>query len=189
MNKLKKEVFYYPMTGTEIIEWATHAREMCQKFNQLPAGDYEAQTALIRELFGSTGENVSVMQNFRCAFGFNIHVGTDFFANYNCTILDEAEVRIGKNCMMAPEAMICTAFHTIDPQGRWDHKGMASPVHIGDNVWIGAKALILPGVTVGNNVVIGAGAVVTKDVPDDVVVGGNPAKVIKSVYDRQEGLD
>lgn len=181
MNKLKNEIFYYPMRGDDIIKWATHARVMCQKFNQLPADDYESQTALIREMFGSVGKNVSVIQNFRCAFGFNIHVGDDFFANYNCTILDENEVRIGNNCMMAPESMICTAFHDVEPQGRLEHRGMASPVHIGDNVWIGAKAIILPGVTVGNNVVIGAGAVVTKDVPDNVVVGGNPAKIIKSV--------
>lgn len=183
MNKLKNDIYYYPMTADDIIEKATRARVMCQKFNQIPADDYQAQTTLIRELFGEAGENVSVMQNFRCAFGFNIHVGKDFFSNYNCTILDENEVRIGDNCMMAPEAMICTAFHTVDPKGRRDHKGMASPVHIGDNVWIGAKALILPGVSVGNNVVIGAGSVVTKDVPDDVVVAGNPAVIIKSVYE------
>lgn len=181
MNKLKNEIVYYPMTGEDIIKKATHARVMCQKFNQIPAGDYETQTALIRELFGRAGRNVSVMQNFRCAFGFNIHVGDDFFANYNCTILDEAPVRIGNNCMMAPEAMICTAFHTVEPQGRLEHKGMASPVHIGDNVWIGAKAMILPGVTIGDDVVVGAGSVVTKDVPNGVVVAGNPAKIIKRV--------
>ena len=113
MNKLKNEVFYYPMTGDEIIRQATHARVMCQKFNQLPADDYAAQTALIRELFGSTGENVSVMQNFRCALGFNIHVGEDFFANYNCTILDETEVKIGKNCKFCPRASGRTATVSI----------------------------------------------------------------------------
>lgn len=187
MNRLKNEIFYYPMTGEDIIQKATHARVMCQRFNQLPAADYDAQTALIRGLFAEAGKNVSVMQNFRCAFGFNIHVGDDFFANYNCTILDEAEVCIGSNCMMAPEAMICTAFHTVEPKGRLSHKGMASPVHIGDNVWIGAKAVILPGVTIGNNVVIGAGSVVTKDVPDGMVAAGNPAKVIKSVWEDADG--
>lgn len=183
MNKLKNDIVYYPMTGEDIIRRATRARVLCQQFNQLPADDYEAQTKLIREMFGSAGKNVAVMQYFRCALAENIHVGDDFFANYNCTMLDEAEIRIGNNCMIAPNVGIYTAFHTVEPQGRLDHKGMASPVHIGDNVWIGAGAMILPGVTIGNNAVIAGGAVVNKDVPDDVLVGGTPARIIKSVYE------
>jgi len=168
MNKLKSEVFYYPMTGDEIIRQATHARVMCQKFNQLPADDYAAQTALIREFFGSTGENVSVMQNFRCALGFNIHVGEDFFANYNCTIIDVAPVVIGDNCQMAPNVAIYTAGHPVHPAARNTAYEYGISVTIGNNVWIGGNSVILPGVNIGDNTVIGAGSVVTRDIPSGV---------------------
>ena len=102
-------------------------------------------------------------------------------ANYNVTILDIREVTIGDNVMIAPNTLITTVNHPLNPMGRRKHLGIAKPVKIGNDVWIGANVVILPGVTIGNNVVIAAGAVVTKDIPDNVLVGGIPAKIIKTI--------
>ena len=121
------------------------------------------------------------MPVFNCDNGKNIHVGDNFFANYNVTILDTREVRIGNNVMIAPNSLITTVEHPLSPAKRRKNIGIASPVSIGDDVWIGANVTILSGVKIGNNVVIAAGAVVTKDVPDNSLVGGVPAKLIKTL--------
>ena len=113
-------------------------------------------------------------------------MGDRFLANYNMTILDIAPVYIGNDCMIGPGTCIITVNHPLSPKGRRNHLGIAKPVTIGNDVWIGANCTILPGVTIGNNVVIAAGAVVTKDVPDNCVVGGVPAKVIKEIENDVE---
>ncbi|MBD5274716.1 MAG: sugar O-acetyltransferase, partial [Bacteroides sp.] len=109
----------------------------------------------------------------------NIHIGECFFANFNLTILDEAEVRIGDYCFIGPNVSIYTACHPLDPVERNKFLEWAEPVTIGNNVWIGGSTTICPGVTIGDNVVIGAGSVVTKDIPSNVVAVGNPARIIK----------
>ena len=126
-------------------------------------------------------KNLVVLPVFNCDNGKNIHVGDYFLANYNVTILDIREVTIGNNVMIAPNTLITTVNHPLNPMGRRKHLCIAKPVKIGNDVWIGANVVILPGVTIGNNVVIAAGAVVTKDIPDNVLVGGIPAKIIKFI--------
>ena len=116
-----------------------------------------------------------------CDSGKNIYVGDQFLANYNVTILDIMPVRIGDYVMIGPNTLITTVGHPLSPMGRRKHLGIAKPVHIGNDVWIGGNVTILPGITIGNNVVIAAGAVVTKDVPDNCLVGGVPAKKIKDI--------
>ena len=134
------------------------------------------------ELFELAKKKGLIVQPFfNCDSGKNIHVGEDFLANYNVTILDIAEVRIGDYCMIGPNTLITTVGHPISPKGRRERKAQGMPVNIGNDVWIGGNCTILPGVMIGNNVVIAAGAVVTKDVPDNSVVGGVPAKVIKQI--------
>ena len=113
--------------------------------------------------------------------GKNIYVGNQFLANYNVTILDIMPVHIGDYVMIGPNTLITTVNHTLTPKGRREHLGIGEPVSIGNDVWIGGSCTILPGVTIGNNVVIAAGAVVTKDVPDNCVVGGVPAKKIREI--------
>ncbi|MFC7115109.1 sugar O-acetyltransferase [Natronoarchaeum sp. GCM10025703] len=157
------------------------ARRLTRQYNDAPIDDEEQRQELLAELFGSVGENPYVEPDFRCDYGFNITVGDDFFANVNCIILDVCPVEIGDDCMLGPSVHIYTATHPIDAHERSQGLEYGKPVTIGDDVWIGGQAVINPGVTVGDGVVIGSGAVVTEDVPDDVVVQGNPATVIKEL--------
>lgn len=115
----------------------------------------------------------------RFDYGFNTYVGENFYANFDCTILDVCEVRIGDNCMLGPRVHIYTAAHPLDPVERNSGQEFGKPVTIGNNVWVGGGAIINSGVTNGDDVVIASGAIVTRDVPDRVVVGGNPARMIK----------
>lgn len=157
----------------------------CAALNAIDPTDYEKQYAAIQELFGSTGKVINILPGFRCDYGKNIHVGEDFLANYNVTILDIAPVYIGDYCMIGPNTLISTVGHPLSPKGRREKKSFGRPVTIGDDVWIGGNCTILPGVTIGNNVIVAAGAVVSKDVPDNCVVAGVPAKIIKSIYDTE----
>ncbi len=158
-----------------------HAVQGCQKLNAIPVTDYAARRQAVKDLLGSTGENPEILPIFNCDNGKNIHVGDNFLANYNVTILDIAPVYIGNHVMIGPGTLIVTVNHPTRPSGRRAHLGIARPVRIGNDVWIGGHVTILPGVTIGNNVIVAAGAVVTKDVPDNVIVGGVPAKVIKTI--------
>jgi maltose O-acetyltransferase len=164
----------------ELVKERQHARRLTRLFNQTVETDDKERIELLKELFGSTGESLYVEPTFRCDYGYNIHVGDNFFANFDCVFLDVCEIRIGDNCFIAPGVHIYTATHPIYAPERITGAEYGIPVTIGHNVWIGGRAVINPGVTIGNNVVIASGAIVTKDVPDNVVVGGNPAKIIKS---------
>ncbi|MCM3707051.1 MULTISPECIES: sugar O-acetyltransferase [Cytobacillus] len=157
------------------------ARRMVRMYNQTLETESEKRTKLLKELLGSSGENVYMEPNIRFDYGYNTHVGENFFANFDCTILDVCEVRFGDNCMLAPGVHIYTATHPLHPAERNSGREYAKPITIGNNVWIGGSAVINPGVTIGDNAVIASGAVVTRDVPANVVVGGNPAKIIKQI--------
>lgn len=155
----------------------------CKRYNAIDDTDYPAQRAQLEAMLGSIGEKVWIAKTFNCDNGKNIFIGNNFTGNYNLTILDIREVRIGDNVMIGPNTLITTVNHPLSPLGRRKHLGIAKPVHISNDVWIGGNVTILPGVTIGNNVVVAAGAVVTKDVPDNCVVGGVPAKWLKDIPD------
>ena len=169
----------YNPDDIELVKERLNARRLTRMFNQTTETEEDKRTDLLKELFGSTGKNIYIEPNLRCDYGYNIHVGENFFANFDCTFLDVCEIRIGDNCFIAPGVHIYTATHPIDPVERIAGTEYGKPVSIGDNVWIGGRAVINPGVHIGNNVVIASGAIVTKDVPDNVVIGGNPAWIIK----------
>lgn len=171
----------YNPDDPELLKDRTEARRKVRIYNQTLETESKKRSKLLKELLGSTGENVYMEPNIRFDYGYNTHVGENFFTNFDCTILDVSEVRIGDNCMFGPSVQIYTATHPLNPFERNSGKEYAKPVSIGNNVWIGGHAVINPGVTIGDNVVIGSGAVVTKDIPDNVVVGGNPAKIIKQI--------
>ncbi|MFJ7727620.1 maltose acetyltransferase domain-containing protein [Neobacillus sp. NPDC097160] len=171
----------YIAADAELVKERENARRLTRLYNLTLETEGDKRSALLKELFGSTGDNIYIEPTFRCDYGYNIHVGENFYANFNCVFLDVCEIQIGKNCMVAPGVHIYTAAHPLNPFERNSGVEFGSPVKIGDNVWIGGGAIINPGVTIGNNVVVASGAVVTKDVPDNTVVGGNPAKIIKNI--------
>lgn len=169
----------YDALHPRLIAMLGETREKIYDFNTLRPSQVEEQKAIIRDLLGGCGERFHINQPFRCDYGCNIYIGENFFANFNLTILDEAEVRIGRNAFIGPNVSIYTACHPLDAAERAGGVEWAEPVTIGDDVWIGGSVTILPGVTIGNRVVIGAGSVVTRDIPDDSVVGGNPAAPLR----------
>lgn len=160
-----------------------NAIKFCRELRKMQDADAtEAeQEVLIRQYFVAVGRDVCLCPGFMCDSGKNIYVGDQFLTNYNVTILDIMPVHIGDYVMIGPNTLITTVNHPLTPKGRREHLGIGKPVTIGNDVWIGGNVTILPGVTIGNNVVIAAGAVVTKDVPDNCVVGGVPAKKIKDI--------
>ena len=154
---------------------------LCGRLNALPPEAEKERLSLMKELFGKIGEHPNIMPGFHCDTGKNIRIGKDFLANYHVCILDRAPVVIGDTVMLAPNVVITTSNHPMDAEGRRNQLGIAKPVTIGNDVWIGANAVILPGVTIGNNVVVAAGAVVNKDIPDNTLVAGVPARRIRSL--------
>ena len=176
----------YDFWDPDVVARKVGAVERYERLNSIPLLEIEERDAAIRDLFGSVGANPTVMPIFNCDNGKNIHVGDDFLANYNVTILDIAPVTIGNHVMIAPNTIITTVNHPISPADRRKHLAYAKPVRIGDDVWIGSNVSIMPGVSIGNNVIVAAGAVVTKDVPDNVIVGGVPARVIREIEDDVE---
>lgn len=181
----------YNPADMELSKDRIRSRILFQKFNNLdlPCNEEEAskvfdkRSNILKELLGSVGDDIYIEPSFKCDYGYNIYVGNNFYANFDCVMLDICKITIGDNCFLAPGVHIYTATHPIDPIERLNFE-FGKPVKIGNNVWIGGHATINPGVTIGNNVVIASGAVVTKSFPDNVVIGGNPAKVIKNVYDK-----
>ena len=171
----------YNALDETLVKEREKARKLTRIFNGTVETDYEERTKILKELLGSTGEKIYIESNFRCDYGYNIHVGENFYANFDCVILDVCKVQIGDNCLMAPGVHIYTATHPINPYERIAGPEYGKPIEIGNNVWIGGRAIINPGIKIGNNVVIASGSVVTKDIPDNVIVGGNPARVIKEV--------
>ena len=171
---------FYDSSDPELVQDRLAAREKTRIYNATLETEEDKRTMLLKDLFGSTGEHVFIEPSFRCDYGYNIHVGEKFYANFDCIILDICQVRIGNHCFMGPGVHIYTASHPIHPAERNTGLEFGKLVVIGDNVWIGGRSVINPGVTIGNNVVIASGSIVTKDVPDNVIVGGNPAKIIKN---------
>ncbi|MCR8962957.1 sugar O-acetyltransferase [Brevibacillus halotolerans] len=162
-------------------EERTENRLKIQEYNLSNPNEEAKRNDLIRRILGKTGPIVYIEPPFHCDYGKNIEVGNNFYANFNCTILDVGKVVIGENVMFAPNVSIYTAGHPVHPDSRNSGYEYGIPITIGDNVWIGGNVVINPGVTIGNNVVIGAGSVVTKDIPDNVIAVGNPCRVIREI--------
>ena len=162
------------------------ARYLTQRLNTMDRTDFDGIRAVVAELFGRSDETTFLNPPFYCDYGANIEVGRNCFINYNCTILDNGKVRLGDNCMLAPNVSIYTAGHTLYPDSRRLGYEYGLDVCIGNDVWIGGNTVILPGVRIGNNVVIGAGSVVTKDIPDWSLAAGNPCKVIRQITEADK---
>lgn len=171
----------YDASDPVLVEERTRAQRLTRQFNETTETDHERRRELLSDLFGSVGEGIHVEPTLRCDYGYNIHVGDEFYANYDCVLLDVCDVTIGDSCMLGPGVHIYTATHPLDAQERAAGPEYGKPVTIGDNVWVGGRAVVNPGVTIGDNAVVASGAVVTEDVPENVVVGGNPARVVREL--------
>nr|WP_228266430.1 sugar O-acetyltransferase [Ornithinimicrobium ciconiae] len=143
--------------------------------------DRDAARPILQELIGSLGEGVEVRPPLYVDYGTNVTIGKGTFINFGLTALDVAPITIGRHCQIATHVQLLTPWHPLEPTPRRDGLESASPITIGDNVWIGGGAIVLPGVTIGDNSVVGAGSVVTKDVPANVVLVGNPARVVRQL--------
>ncbi len=166
----------YKCDGNLVAE-GDRARRLCRElYGEISE---ERRQEIARELFGKCGKSPHLTQGFYCDYGSNIEVGDNFYCNYGVCILDVCKVRIGDNCLIAPQVGIYAAAHPLDRKLRTEGWEYGKEVVIGDDCWIGGGAIINPGVTLGDNVVVGSGAVVTRSFPSNVVIAGNPAKIIR----------
>ncbi|KST52918.1 maltose acetyltransferase [Enterococcus faecium] len=179
----------YFANDPELVADRVFARSQSQIINQAESAELRSQ--LLKETFGRTGKKIYMEPVINFDYGYNIFVGENFYANFNCTFLDVSTIEIGDNCMFAPNVQLYTATHPLHPVKRNSGLEYAKPIKIGDNVWLGGGVIVTPGVTLGNNVVVGAGSVVTKSFPDNVVIAGNPARIIKTVEEEplEESLE
>ena len=186
MNNIERrdrEMAY--ISDDAVMEEQKVCRRILQRLNTVDRSDFDEIGKIVKELLGKS-EDAFINHPFYCDYGSHIEVGKNFFANYNCTIIDVAKVKIGDNCQMAPNVAIYTAGHPLHPVARNSMYEYGISVTIGDNVWIGGNTVIMPGVHIGSNTVIGAGSVVTRDIPDWSVAVGNPCRVIKKITEEDK---
>ncbi len=160
--------------------------ELLYDFNQTRPKEAEKRQALLGRIFAEMGENVYIEPPLHANWGRNTHMGNNVYANFNLTLVDDTDIYVGDSVMFGPNVVVATAGHPVDPELRRRVAQYNIPVHIGDNVWIGAGAVILPGVHIGENSVIGGGSVVTKDIPANVVAVGNPCRVLREIGPRDK---
>jgi maltose O-acetyltransferase len=171
----------YIADDPELHERMRRAERLSRQYEDLVTTDPSAARAVLVDLLGFLGEGVTIRPPLHVDYGDQLSIGAGTFVNYNLVALDTAPITIGADCQIAPNVQLLTAWHPVEPGPRREKLEAASPITIGDNVWLGGGAIVLPGVTIGDNTVVGAGAVVTKDLPADVVAVGNPARIIRSL--------
>jgi len=176
-----KNGYLYNSSGEELLHERMICKDICYDFNACKPSDTKGQEKLIKKLFGAVKGNFQITAPFWCDYGYNIKIGNNFYANHNLVILDCAEINFGDNVLIGPNCCISAAGHATDPNQRNEGLEIALPINVGNSVWIGAGATLLPGVTIGNNVIIGAGSVVNKDIPSDCIAVGNPCKVLRKI--------
>jgi acetyltransferase-like isoleucine patch superfamily enzyme len=190
-EKMQNQMLYDANYDPELIRERMVCKDLCHTYNQLRPSQTEEQKTLLQNLLGKTNGTFTVVAPFWCDYGYNIELGENFFANHNCVILDCAKVSFGDNVFIAPNCGFYTAGHPIDADRRNAGLEYAYPIKVGDNVWLGGGVQVLPGVTIGSDVVIAAGSVVNRDIPDHVVAGGNPCRVLRPITeaDRYTNFD
>lgn len=176
----------YQAGGPELSKERTEARKIVKTFNESSPEDTNIRIELLQKLVGSSGKNFWIEPPFYCDYGYNIHVGDDVFFNFNCVILDVTPVHLGDRVFVAPNVQFYAATHPINAKQRGEMWEFGKPITIGNDVWIGGSSVICPGVSIGDRTIVGAGSVVTKSFPEDVIIGGNPAKIIRHITENDE---
>lgn len=180
-EKMLAGVIYDANNDAALIAERLDCKELCYDYNHLRPKETEARRELMVKILGSAEDGFLIEQPFWCDYGYNIHIGRNFYANHNLVILDEARVTFGDNVFVAPNCGFYTAGHPMEAEERNQGLEYARPITVGDNVWIGANVCVLPGVSIGDNCVIGAGSVVVKDIPPYSLAVGNPCKVVRTI--------
>ena len=174
----------YFCTDEEIANEQLKCLDLLYDYNQTRPTEQPKRRELLKVLLAEVGENCYIEPPLHANWGRNTHLGSNVYANFNLTLVDDTDVYIGDSVMIGPNVTIATAGHPVDPELRRKVAQFNIPVRIGNNVWIGAGAVILPGITIGDDSVIGAGSIVTKDIPAGVVAVGNPCRVLRPINDR-----
>ncbi len=183
-ERMVKGLIYDPMDD-EIMAEQVPYQEKLWEFNQLKPSDYDAKQRYMHEVFARCGENCYIELPFHANWGGrHFHIGSGVYSNFNLTLVDDGNIYVGDKVMIGPNVTITTANHPIDPELRSRGLQYNKDVYIGENAWIGAGVVILPGVHIGKNTVIGAGSIVTKDIPDNVIAVGNPCRVMRKISSR-----
>ncbi|MFD1417948.1 sugar O-acetyltransferase [Companilactobacillus keshanensis] len=164
------------------------SKELYFEYNQTRPTEADKRKSIIKKLFAESTEQTMIEPSFRCDYGFNIHSTGMAFINYNCSILDTSPVYLGDGVFIAPGVCIACASHPLDPKQRASGMETSAPIHIGNNVWLGANVSVLGGVTIGDNSVIGAGSVVNKDIPAGVIATGIPCKMLRKITEKDRIL-
>lgn len=180
---------WYLADDPEIAGRHLRARDLCDAFNHTPARDTARQRELLGALLGALGEATEVRPPLLVDYGTNLHIGARTFVNFGLVALDVARISIGNDVQVGPNVQLLTPTHPVDPGPRREKWEAAKPIAIGDNVWLGGGAIVLPGVSIGDNTVVGAGAVVTRDLPANVVAVGNPARAVRTIPAEHDGPD
>jgi maltose O-acetyltransferase len=173
----------YSAQDKVLVQERKAAKLITQLYNQTSDEELDKRHDYLTKLLGSAGKNIWIEPTFRCDYGYNIFIGDNFYANYDCIILDVCSVTLGSNVFLGPRVCIYTAAHPIDSEVRSNGLEYGRPVSIGNHVWIGGNSVINPGVFIGDNVVIGSGTVVTRDVPSGVITVGNPNRILRPITD------
>ncbi|MBQ6930995.1 MAG: sugar O-acetyltransferase [Clostridia bacterium] len=185
-EKIHSGDIYYP-SGEEIMTEQLACLDKLYDFNSTRPSELDKRAQLLKEMFAEIGEDCYIEPPLHANWaGKNVHFGKAVYANFGLTLVDDTHIYVGDNTMFAPNVVVATAGHPINPELRAKAYQYNMPVHIGKNCWLGAGVLVMPGVTIGDNTVIGAGSVVTKDIPANVVAYGNPCRVIREIgeHDR-----
>ena len=170
----------YSSMDKELVRERNYAKKLCYEFNKTNPLRYSRRNKILQKLF-RTNKSCHIEPQFYCDYGYNIIFGESFYANHGCIVLDVNTVKIGNNVLLGPCVQICTASHPLDSDKRNTGLEYGLPIEIGNNVWIGAGAVILAGVKIGNNSIIGAGSIVAKDIPSDVLALGNPCRIVREL--------
>lgn len=173
---------------TLLLKERKETKEKLYFFNNLHPNEVEKGHQIIKSLFGKIDGDFVIEPPFRCDYGYNIKIGSNFFANYNLTVLDCAKVSIGNNVLIGPNVSLFAAGHPIHHDIRNLELEYAFPINIGDNVWIGGNVVINANINIGNNSVIASGSVVTKDIPNGVVAAGNPCRVMRVITEADKAF-